>query len=466
MSFSARAASALTQSTTWLTSQRWYGDKNRLIQEVAIESAVDVPLEDRDAALVVLRFDYVDGSTSRYFVPVVDAGAGEMPSDALGDPGFLRWFVEGFGQSREMSGQGNWQWGVTGDDFPSLEALDFHRAKVIAAEQSNSSIVYDGRFIGKVFRRLQPGINPDLEIGEFLGHDGRFAHAPKLYGLVELEEAGGATAIAAVQEFVPNRGDGWSWLLGHLEGMDEATAARLVADIALLGQRTAELHVALASDATDAAFAPEPFVEDDADALIRRVIAEMEESVEALARRLEPAEVEQIHKGLGAAMGGAWSLVGDHKIRVHGDYHLGQTLRTRDDDFVLIDFEGEPSRPMEQRRMKQSPLKDVAGMLRSLDYAAATVRNSRAVGEPTAAIDRWLADASAAFVDAYRRTVAGAPVRIVPADDVAFTDGLNVLIAEKALYEVRYELNNRPDWLPIPLNALRRLAGIPESSGA
>ena len=187
----------------------------------------------------------------------------------------------------------------------------------------------------------------------------------------------------------------------------------------------------------------------------------MAESVEGLAKRLNPDEVEQLHKGIGSLMAGAWSLVGDHKTRVHGDYHLGQTLRSVDDDFVLIDFEGEPSRSMEQRRMKQSPLKDVAGMLRSLDYAAATVSNTVEQPEVRQAIGVWLPLATEAFEKAYRHHASEAPVRIIPDDARKFREGLNMLMAEKALYEVRYELNNRPDWLAIPLNGIRRIAGIP-----
>lgn len=462
-----RTHEAVTRSASWIASRRWYGDKARTVQELSADAVVPVSSDAIYASLVIVRFSYDRGPDSRYFMPLVTTPGRPSPDgevevcDALADAGFLSWFVAGFEDERVIEGDITWRWRRLGGKFPAIGTMDYSRARAISAEQSNTSVVFDDQFIGKIFRRLQPGINPDLEIGEFLSLDGRFPHAPKLFGLVEIEVEGETTAIAALQEFVPNKGDGWSWLLEHLRQSNAEDAAALTESVALLGTRTGELHVALASDPDDGAFAPEAFTRQDAEDLITRVIAEIQESVEGLAKRLSPVEVEQLHKGLGRLMGGAWSLVGEHKIRVHGDYHLGQTLRTIDDDFYLIDFEGEPSRPMEQRRTKQSPLKDVAGMLRSLDYAAATVIGATDDQAQQEAVEQWLRDASEAFIDGYRTAVQVAKVPIVPSDSSRFTEGLNLLIAEKALYEVRYELNNRPDWLNIPLNGIRRLAGIP-----
>ncbi|MCV0404574.1 MAG: hypothetical protein K5924_12840, partial [Chloroflexi bacterium] len=191
-----------------------------------------------------------------------------------------------------------------------------------------------------------------------------------------------------------------------------------------------------------------------------RVIAEMEGSVEGLTHHLAPAEVERLHKGLGEMMGDAWSLVDTLLIRVHGDYHLGQTLRTPDGDFMIIDFEGEPSRSMDERRQKHPALKDVAGMVRSLGYAGATIIQQSDDAQTKAEIEAWVEDASNRFVAAWRRAIAASPLALAPADDAAFTSVLNLMIAEKALYETRYEMNNRPDWLWIPLKALKRLVGM------
>lgn len=457
MVFAQRAADILASSTGWLTSRRWYGDKSRVETSVTPETIVPVDLGSAHAAMAILRISYEQGPDTRYFVPLI-IGEDE-PVDALASAPFLQWFVGGFASGRTIDG--GWRWEHTAGDVPGPERISPETVRVISAEQSNTSVVIDDRWIAKVFRKLQPGINPDLEIGAFLSHGQRFTHVPAVYGLVEVEQDGEVITIAALQEFVANRGDGWSWLLKRLASLDASSREDLVRDIALLGRRTAELHVALASDLDDPAFAPETMTREDADATIRRIVAEMEQSVEGLARRLSPPEVEQIHKGLGQLMGGAWSLVGSMKTRVHGDYHLGQTLRTLDDDFCLIDFEGEPSRPMDQRREKQTPLKDVAGMLRSLDYAAATAIAAAASGEHRQAIASWLPDASAAYQTAYRETIMESRPGLVPADAETFRSGLDLMIAEKALYEIRYELDNRPDWLSIPLNGIRRLAGIP-----
>lgn len=464
MSFENRARTALQQSTGWITRQRWFGDKARPVVASKPEVVHVVEIEGRHAALALVRFSFQWGADARYFIPVIEAGEGEAfadgVADALGDPVFLRWFVDGFGVRRELGEARTWTWKSLGTDLPDPDAVDFDHARAISAEQSNTSIVFDRRFIGKMFRRVQAGLNPDLEIGAFLTENDRFAHAPKLYGLVKLETGDEKVAVAAMQEFVPNIGDGWSWLLGELRAMTTDSLAACVDAVRLLARRTAELHVALASDPSDMAFAPEPFADADAQALIGRVVAEIDESVEGLAREVSPRDVERIHKGMGQLMGHAYTLIGTSKIRVHGDYHLGQTLRTADDDFVLIDFEGEPSRTMEQRRMKLPALKDVAGMVRSLDYAAATVLHDAGEGGHRSLVRRWLDQATAAFVSEYRSVVSSASAPLIPSDDMAFRHALDLMIAEKALYEVRYELNNRPDWLPIPLNALRRLVGM------
>lgn len=452
--------SVVRESASWITSQRWYGDKARNVASLAPEAVVPVDAGGLKTALVLVRVAFDDGPDARYFVPViVGGGEDEPPRDALRDPAFLGWLLRGFGEERVLEDGATFRWRALAG--APLDQVDPGRARVLSAEQSNTSVVFDDRMVGKVFRRLQAGLNPDLEIGEFLTRHGDFANAPALYGLIELVDELGTTAIAALQAFVPNDGDGWEWLLGRLGALNDAMGGEALEAVALLGRRTGELHVALAADAADPAFAPEPFTEEDAKELNQRIVAEMEQSVEGLAKRLPPDEVAALHKGIGQAMSGAYAQVGNHKIRVHGDYHLGQTLRTRDDDFCIIDFEGEPSRTIDERRAKQSALKDVAGMLRSLDYAVATVSGRTVDPVRRALFEAWGDEAREAFLAAYRDAVRASRVELVPADDRRFGEGLRLFVVEKALYEVRYELNNRPDWLPIPLNALRRLAGVP-----
>lgn len=460
MTFTDRVDAVIRDAGDWVASQRWFGDKARSITEVVPEAMRLVDLPETQAALVIARFRYAQGDDARYFIPLAATGeAGDGPSPDLGDAlhneAFLAWFVAGFGERRSLDDGGAWRWRALGDDSP-LATIDPQDARVLTGEQSNTSIVFGDVAVAKVFRRLQGGLNPDLEIGRFLTEHGDFAHAPRLYGLVDVVQGDESIAIAAVQEFVANDGDGWEWMLKELGSPDHGSRERLVEAMALLGRRTGELHVALAADDSDEAFAPAPFEDRDARQLNERVVAEIGESVEGLVRHLQPTEVEAIHKGMGRLMSHAQSLVGTYRIRVHGDYHLGQTLRTRDDDFAIIDFEGEPSRSIAQRRAKQSALKDVAGMLRSLDYAVATVTGR--MPERREVLEAWLADAERAFVDAYRTAAASAAVPLVPQDDARFWQALDLLIAEKALYEARYELNNRPDWVEIPLNALVRLA--------
>jgi trehalose synthase-fused probable maltokinase len=458
MSFADSVTGAIEHSAPWITRQRWYGDKARAMTAIAAETVVPLELPGNPTALAIARFSYERGDDADYFVPVVMSGDDARGlRDAVSEPEFLAWFIAGFGDERTLDGGGTWRWRELGD--AGLGTLDAGEARVITGEQSNTSVVFGDRAVAKVFRRLQRGLNPDLEIGEFLTRQGAFAHAPRLFGVVELVQDGDATTIAAVQEFVPNRDDGWEWMLGQLRGLDERSRRDLVEAVRLLGMRTGELHVALAADAGNDAFAPERFDDRDARELNRRIVAELSDSVEGLARHITPPEVEALHKGVGQLMSHAQALVGTYRIRVHGDYHLGQTLRTLDDDYSIIDFEGEPSRSIAQRRAKQSALKDVAGMLRSLDYAVATVAGQTDDADRQAWLRGWLTDAQAAFVDAYLEAVEVAPVPLVPEDDERFRQALDLLIAEKALYEARYELNNRPDWLEIPLSALRRLVG-------
>lgn len=465
MSLGDRARAAISAAAPWITRQRWYGEKARPLTSLFPEFVVDARLEGHEIALTLVRFTYEQGPDARYFIPVVldDQVEGGV-RDALREPAFLAWVLQGFRDERTLRADGDWRW-RTFDVDALLAGTSSACPRVLAAEQSNTSVVFGDRLVAKIFRRLQAGINPDLEIGEFLTRHGHFPYAPALFGVVELDEGGTITAIAALQEFVANQGDGWEWLLARLSEPGEEAARDLLDAVALLGRRTGELHVALAAHVDDPAFAPEPFTNEDARALNDRIVAEMEQSVEELARRLPPEEVAALHRGIGAIKAGASSLVGTRKIRVHGDYHLGQTLRTMDDDFCIIDFEGEPSRTIEERRQKQPALKDVAGMLRSLDYAVATV--SGRVDDPArqAALRIWGKQAATAFLAAYRDALSVSE-RLMPANERRFDDGLKLMVLEKALYEVRYELNNRPDWLPIPLNALRRLAGVPVPGSA
>ncbi len=381
-------------------------------------------------------------------------------------------------------------------------------SRVGSAEQSNTSILYEDRLILKLFRRLQPGENPDVEIGRFLTEVAHFPHIPPFLGEIAMTRPGWKkTTLAMLQGLVANQGDGWQWFLDRLADFFPAAAelptpaaipapsflaetepapallqlagASLDA-AALLGRRTAEMHLALATPTSDPAFAPEPFTQDDLVREAVRIESEVVSALELLKQKF-PALDDAASDDAGLLLArrrdllararsiAAFSAAG-MKIRIHGDYHLGQTLRVAASpaareqaaagDFVLLDFEGEPARPLADRRQKQSPLKDVAGMIRSFSYATHAALD-RYAGSHAASVDRmnttglaawahcWYGSASAAFLRAYRQTIAAKPALLPAAQDCETLFGAYML--EKALYELVYELNNRPAWVRIPL---------------
>ena len=373
-------------------------------------------------------------------------------------------------------------------------------------EQSNTSVVYGDRFILKLFRRLEAGVNPDLELGRFLTERAAFAHIPPLAGVLEYRrQHAEPMTLAILQGFVPNQGDAWQYTLDALGHYCEGVLARQTAMPAapmppqpllalledeipplayeligpylgaarLLGQRTAELHVALAQETDDPAFAPEPFSTLYQRALYQSMRSPTGQVFERLLERLQevPAAVReeaQLVVSLEPEILRRFRSVLQRKItamriRIHGDYHLGQVLYTGK-DFVIIDFEGESPRPLSERRIKRSPLRDVVGMLRSFHYAAYTALSSRinggvarpedmAVLEPCAHF--WHLWVSAVFLKAYLASAAPAPFLPRTREELAIL--LDAYVLEKALYELGHELDNRPDWVQVPLRGILQL---------
>jgi trehalose synthase-fused probable maltokinase len=375
--------------------------------------------------------------------------------DAFSEASFRAWFFEGFRTARAIeSDDALWKWRRIGSGATAIDGVDGAVSTLLAREQSNTSVVYDDQVIAKVFRKLERGVNPDVEIGVmFSEHDANVA-TPRVIGEVVREDSAGETVVAILQQYVHNVGDGWGWMLKTLASDRDAA----LEGVRQLGARTAEMHLALAFSSSDPAFAPESFDERDLTDMQSRLEREVEVTFDGLraAGADDPGRLKAIEAALRGLATRLDPFLGSRRIRVHGDYHLGQVLRTVEHDFRIIDFEGEPSRPMAQRRLKWPALRDVAGMLRSLDYAAETV--ARGNDAPGSFAD-WLASATDVFVDAYRAGV-GDGKRLWPDDKAAFDFALPAVIIEKALYEARYELNNRPDWLPIPYAALVRLSGV------
>jgi len=373
-----------------------------------------------------------------------------------------------------------------------------------SAEQSNSSVLFGERFILKLFRRQQAGPNPDCEIGQYLTQHVRFDNVPTFIGSMEYAPQNGESSTAGMlQALIANEGDGWKWTVEELERFYEINApiafpadgeaARTMDFVELaeqptsqvardhvgiylesaatLGRRSAELHIALASPTADPAFAPEPLSAADLNSafaelrrqasatfdLLKESLAQLPDDLVELAALLLSRRRDVLDRF--RSFGG--EELRAQKIRIHGDYHLGQVLRVKT-DYVIIDFEGEPARPLSERRSKQSPLKDVAGMLRSFGYAAYstlmnyTTRRPEDLTrlEPWAQL--WERSSAAEFLRAYRETTQA--VEFLPPDRDVFRRLLDVHLLDKALYELRYELNNRPTWVRIPLMGLLSLS--------
>ena len=517
---------------THLKGQRWFGGKARSIRSVTIPEVVRLPTNDECYAISVL-LNYSDGGPETY-VLTLGVATGEQaaqiekeqPSllvarlrrngddsvfyEALGGKELQQTLLTTIARRRRHKGQRGELVGVTTRAFgqvPSpLPAVD---TSLLKRDQSNTSIIYDQQFILKLFRRVAGGVNPDLEIGRFLTEKAAFPHTAAVAGALEYRpERGEPVTVGILHRFVPHACDAWQYTLDELTAYFERAAAHREIDpgaflrkplvelseeepptsvkevissyltsVQLLGQRTAELHLALASDATDPLFAPEPFsahyqrsiyqtmrgVAGQAFPLLRRRLPTLAAPVRALAQRVLESEGE-VGRRFQAVLGRKITAM---RIRHHGDYHLGQVLYTGK-DFVIIDFEGEPARPLSERRIKRSPLRDVAGMLRSFHYAAYTtlfaqetqgtsvaqteIRTSR---EPWARL--WHVWVSALFLKSYRDVASHAP--FIPRSSEELQVLLDAYVLEKAVYELSYELNNRPDWVHIPLHGIVQLLG-------
>jgi trehalose synthase-fused probable maltokinase len=335
-----------------------------------------------------------------------------------------------------------------------------------SGEQSNTSVRIGGMML-KGFRRLEPGIHPELEIGRFLTEVAGFKNAPALLGSVELVGSTGEapTALCVLQALIPNQGDGWTHVIERLkittnEHRDRGRTEQQLFSLAhCLGKRTAELHHALAVHSDDVAFAPEPVHPDHLSDWARAICASAGFIFDALGQarsRLGHGSQQAADRLLGRRKELLMQIgelvparVDAKRTRVHGDYHLGQVLIANDDVFI-IDFEGEPMRPLTERRGKHLPLRDVAGMLRSFQYAAASVTRTVHADQDTAAsLQACAGRMSANFLEAYAQAIRSCPS--FPADLEQATDVLRLFVIEKALYEIGYELANRPDWVDIPL---------------
>ncbi|MDH4335562.1 MAG: phosphotransferase [Chloroflexota bacterium] len=422
-------------SAPWLAGQRWFRGKSRSVDRVELSDAAQLP--GTDVWLLVLTATDTDGVASSYLVPgVIEESGFREPRDG---EGVWRSMVDLIASGGELRGaRGNFAF----EPMAALAQLLAGGAvaeRRVQGEQSNTSVILGDRLILKIYRHLKPGANPEIEVTAFL-NTVAFADAPVLCGSAIYRPDGGESCAAGMlQQLVPSEGDAWQWVLDCLSGPTDGQAAAL-AGIAQIGNLTARVHAALASRPELASFPSRPASNTELAAWHSSAARQLEGAlavVDGEARQRLQASAPGIRDRLGAIA----AAEGTRATRIHGDYHLGQLLRTST-GFTVIDFEGEPARSLAERRAPASPLRDVAGMLRSLDYAAHVAHRDGAGPPP----DSWLPDARAALLSGYGGlTVA----------QEGLCDAFEI---EKACYEIRYEADNRPDWLWLPLAALERLA--------
>lgn len=466
-------------------------------------------------------------------VAFVGSGGGEraLLHDALACDDVCAALLNAIGNEQTTATEHGEIWGLATEVFADLRG-DANRPPPAPhlgpATSSNSLVFYGKRMLLKLFRRSTEGVNPDFEIGRFLTERGEFRRVPRMAGALEYHRDGEEpTTLAIVQETMTHRGDGWEHALDVLgryyervearpEGLEVPQADRRslveLSELSppplareaiggylhvatILGRQTAELHTALAGDFVDPAFAPEPLGPDDIEHLRLEVVRQEEQALAQLGSTMDDldgptrdaarklvndetgdearlgGEIQNLPADTGRSPQAGDSAIEAVKIRCHGDYHLGQVLWSGH-DFLILDFEGEPTRSAAERKAKQSPLKDVAGMLRSYHYAAYAAlftftQERRDASADFAALEPWAELwrqwVSAAFLSAYRRTMRGRG--IVPDDSAAFAELLDAFMLEKVFYELSYELNNRPTWVRIPLRGILDLTTEREVAG-
>ncbi|TME97983.1 MAG: maltose alpha-D-glucosyltransferase [Chloroflexi bacterium] len=508
----------------YIRRRRWFAGKARRLKSVQITDWIDIRTDEGTAYLTTIVASYAEGDPETYLLPLAQTNPAESSQiierwphaaiawvkvpgqeqrgliyDALGPPGFADALLSAMARRRRFNGPKGTLVGSTNKAFTRLRGPETVKleANLSAAEQSNNSVVFGERLILKVFRRVEEGINPELELGRFLTERTNFTQLAPLAGALEYRpDRGEAISVAVLQGYVPNQGDAWKYTqstldsyfktaelhtdggppalprsmlftnTGELPELATQTIGAYLDSAKLLGKRTAELHLALGSDPDDIAFSPERISPQDQRSMYQSISQVEVRALELLRGQLtrlpqdarddarQVLELEpQITRTLKSFLVRRLTTT---RIRVHGDYHLGQVLYTGH-DFVIIDFEGEPARTLYERRLKRLALRDVAGMLRSFHYAAqASLRTDNLTPDMLARMQPWarfwVDSVSVAFMRSYLSTAGTAS--FVPQAPADLELQLTTMLLEKALYELRYELNMRPDWVRIPLRGI------------
>ncbi len=441
---------------SWITQQRWYASKSRGVSGIDVVEGVLLS-EEPLLYLALVQTRFATGTHESYQLPLALAPGvnsttlsepiartdGWAVYDALAEPGRLVELVARMDDEDEIeAAEGTFSFRRTGGLSTVSRGAN---ARLMGVEQSNSSVVIAEELALKVFRKLEPGINPELEMLRFLTAHG-FPNIARLQGWYEYDGHALSATLGVAQQFLPDAVGGWELALDEIQSAPERFLERLDS----LGTVTAHMHNVLASDAADPAFAPE----EPSQEALSLLTATIDEDIERIFLRLPDDEDVAPIAGRGQDIRERLAVraqigVSGRVIRTHGDYHLGQTLYTPR-GWVIIDFEGEPARPLPERRQKRSPLRDVASMLRSFAYVSSAVEILKGGEAPP----EFELRARERFLEHY---LAAVDSSLLPAGEAAIRNLLSIFELEKAIYELHYELDNRPDWISIPVAGITRL---------
>jgi trehalose synthase-fused probable maltokinase len=458
--------------------QRWFGSKSKTTAGAALEDFSYFESGGSSFVLPVVCLTYHDGSSETYFVPL-KCSEGVHSTEAklsfqvraddrnlhFSDALFSRTFIQALLSLMQRNAVMDFVKGrSTALSLPdSLRDVAEEHIRVVSSEQSNTSVMVGRKAIYKSYRKLEHGINPDFEIPEFLSGHTSFRSFPRPLGRLEYGN-GGERALGVLSEFVENEGDCWTYFTGRLNAFltSHDYSASCLGLIPALAGVTSSMHNAL-SGATEPAFLPSAVTEEDTDRWMEKFESLLHSTCVTLQRTLgglsgedrRLAELFLIEEDRLSSTGSSLNILCDESVgmtRIHGDYHLGQILKSGS-SFYVIDFEGEPMRTLEERRQLNCPLKDVSGMIRSLDYAISAAAISAGVPSNDDAVVSWKADATESFMVKYWEAYSPS-MPYLPSRFADMTDVLDFFLIEKTVYELDYELNNRPDWVHIPLSAL------------
>ena len=517
---------------SYIKTCKYFDGKFQDIREVKIIENIKIKEDGCHTQILLLEVKYAAGLSDIYLLPLSFAPGDKAESivienpyavvahlrhgnvegiiyDSINDEEFRKHFLLILAKKHSIRGLYGELITYTGKYFKKykLQELSMVKSQVLKAEQNNSSILYGKELIFKLYRRLDEGINPELEICRYLTETLSFSHTPPLVGAVEYRRHGyEPITLGMLQTFIPNEGDAWTYTLDWLgryfgrilarknelqekptvpsflfesafqdipELFQELIGGVYLEMISLLGKRTAELHLAMSSEIEDVSFAPESFsvsyqrsLYQSMQSLTKRVFSLLRKNVKNLPDNLKGLASEMLNREkeiMDRFRGILKKKISAMKIRIHGDYHLGQVLYTGN-DFFIIDFEGELARTLSDRRLKRSPLRDIASMIRSFRYAthAALSKYTPIKPEDIPVLehwtDLWYQYVVRTFLRSYLEKVGNAP--FIPDDKEMLGTMLIAYLLERAIYELGYELNNRPEWVIIPLRGIKHLMEI------